>query len=107
MKNYETGLEYANTDPSLHCNTLPRGHRGPTWQSVWIYLLRMDDKDAAQLVRDLNAAHSNECHYGDHDFCHYPHCECVCHRASVVKFETEPLVNCAEKARCEEEREVA
>lgn len=95
---------WANTDPSLHYNTLRPKRSGPTWQSVWIYLLRIGDEQSAQLVRDLNATHSDECHFGDHDLCHWPHCECVCHKP-VVKLEHAPLMSCREVELENEERE--
>ena len=97
MRREPQGLEkYANTDPSLHCNTVPRWHRGPTWQSVWIYLLRTGDEESAQLVRDQNPTLSHECEGGAHDDCHYPHCECAHHRATVLKPQSAPLKSCRE-----------
>jgi hypothetical protein len=106
MRREPQGLEkYANTDPSLHFNRLPRAHRGLTWQSVWIYLLKTGDEEAAQLVRDQNPTLSFECEGDDHDDCHHPSCECTHHRATVLKTEHEPLKSCAEVASEQDERE--
>jgi hypothetical protein len=55
MRHEPQGLaRWANTDPSLHCNVLPPVHRGLTWRSVYIYLLKVRDYDAAELMRRLN-----------------------------------------------------
>lgn len=107
MRNYETGLDYANNDPSLHFNTLPRGHRGPTWQSVWIYLLKAGDEESAQLVRDQNPTLSHECEGGAHDDCHYPHCECPHHRAIVLKSQGKPVQSCTHLQIERDEQEAA
>lgn len=107
MINRETQLEYANTDPSLHYNRIAKRASGPTWQGIWIYLLKIEDYESAQLVRDLNASCTDECRYGDHDYCHYPNCECVCHRAVVLKAEGAPIKSCRELQSEREESEVA
>ena len=95
--------KYANTDPSLHYNRIEQRASGPTWQGVWIYLLRIEDYDSAQLVRDLNASCTDECRYGDHDYCHYPHCECVCHRATSFPAQGAAIKSCSEVASEETE----
>jgi hypothetical protein len=108
MRHEPQGLErYANTDPSLHFNRLPRGHRGPTWQSVWIYLLKAGDEEAAQLVRDQNPTLSYECEGGDHDYCRYPTCECAHHRAMVLKTAHAPLKSCRDMQIEQEEAEAS
>lgn len=55
MRYEPQGLErYANTDPSLHFNTIPRGSRGPMWQGAYIYCLTVGSYDAAELIRLRN-----------------------------------------------------
>ena len=81
--NYERqGLErWAAVDLSDFRNSLRRQPDRMTWQRVWLYLLKIDDEESAQLVRDQNPTLSYECEGDAHDDCHYPHCECVHHRA--------------------------
>jgi len=57
MRNLETGLGYANTDPALHFNT-PEPQPDMRWRGAWIYLLKMQDYQSAQFVRDANAEHT-------------------------------------------------
>lgn len=95
MINQETGLEYANTDPSLHFNRIEPRSKGPMWQSIWIYLLKTGDEDAAQVVYDMNMQ-SVECEYGDHDYCRSERCSCVHHRATVLSATHTPLLSCRE-----------
>ena len=54
MRNQETGLNYANTDPSRHFNNNDRfsGH----WFNAWIWCLQHDDEEAAHLIRLRNDA---------------------------------------------------
>lgn len=95
MINHETQLEYANTDPSLHCNRIEPAPE-MTWQRVWIYLLLMKD-EAAQIVFDANMQ-SLECEFGDHDYCRSDRCSCVHHRAMSFPVQGAALKSCAEMA---------
>lgn len=52
MRNYETGLEYANTDPSLHFNTVER--KSTRWYGAWFYCLKVRDEESAHLIRLRN-----------------------------------------------------
>lgn len=55
MRYEKQGLErWANTDPSLHYNTIPRRGRGPTWQGSYMYCLTVGSYDAAELIRLRN-----------------------------------------------------
>ena len=85
MKNLETGLDYANTDPSLHYN-----HNEPSpamnWKSVYIYLLKVYDYDSAELVKSRNMI-SDECSDGDHDLCNFSWCTCLHHSANQFRKE--------------------
>lgn len=59
MRNLETGLEYANTDPALHFNT-PEPQPDMRWRDDWIQCLRHQNYEGAQLIRDRNAILSEE-----------------------------------------------
>jgi hypothetical protein len=104
MRSHETGLEYANTDPSLHYNRI-EPQPSMRWHGAWIWCLRHGDEEAAQLVKDHNPTLSYECEGGDHDDCHSPHCECAHHRAATLKVEHAPLKSCAEIESEQEEQE--
>lgn len=52
MRNYETGLEYANTDPSLHCNTIEKP--GADWREQYLAKLMDRDYEAAHELRRRN-----------------------------------------------------
>lgn len=104
MRYEPQGLDrYANTDPSLHYNRIDLRPKGPMWQSVWIYLLKTGDEDAARIVKDQNPTLSYECEGEDHDDCHSPYCECAHHRAMTLKLEHAPLKSCREVASEESE----
>jgi hypothetical protein len=54
MRHEPQGLErWANTDPSLHFNTIDPQPSG-RWVGVWIYLLRVRNYEAAAMVRRVN-----------------------------------------------------
>lgn len=90
-------------DHSDFRNSLRRQPDRMTWQRVWLYLPKADDKDAAQIVKDQNPTLSYECEGGDHDDCRSPYCECGHHRALVPKAQFEPLRSCREMASEESE----
>lgn len=107
--NYERqGIErWAAVDLSDFRNSLRRQPDRMTWQRVWLYLLKIDDEESAQLVRDQNPTLSYECEGEAHDDCHYPHCECPHHRAIVLKTEHAPLKSCRDMQIEQEESEAA
>ena len=104
MRNQETGLDYANTDPSLHYNRIEPGP-SKRWPGAWIWCLRHLDYEAAELIHDRNVPPSDECFYGDHDLCHFGWCNCVCHSRIVLKTEQAPLKSCREVASEQSEAE--
>ena len=80
-----TGLDrYANTDPSLHFNTL-ESRPDERWRGAWFWCLRHLDYESATLIHDRNVPPSDECFYGDHDLCKFGWCNCVCHSRIVLK----------------------
>ena len=91
MINLETGLPYAKFD---HSDTRIRQAQYvhvPSWQGAMIHCLKVGDRESAELIRDRNLPHSDECQYDDHDLCRVLWCKCVCH--SRVQFEIEhPIV---------------
>lgn len=95
MRNHETGLEYANTDPSLHFNGIERTP-DERWRGAWFYCLRHLDYESAELIHDRNIPPSDECYYGDHDLCPFDFCNCVCHSRIVLKAKGPQLKSCFE-----------
>lgn len=85
MRNQETALNYANTDPSLHFNGVEQ-RQDERWRGAWIYCLKHFDYDAAELIVSRNLV-SDECRDGDHDDCHFSWCQCNHH--STVQFALE------------------
>lgn len=60
MRNRETGLNYANTDPSRHFNGNDRF--SGRWFNAWIWCLQHDDEEAAHLIRIRNdPEYAEEC----------------------------------------------
>ena len=59
MRNQETGLDYANTDPSLHCNRIAKGP-STRWYGAWIYCLKNLDYEAAEMIHERNAPPSDQ-----------------------------------------------
>lgn len=60
MRNLETGLGYANTDPARHFNRNDRF--SGRWFNAWIWCLQHDDEEAAQLIRIRNdPEYAEEC----------------------------------------------
>jgi hypothetical protein len=54
MRHEPTGLDrWANIDPSLHYNRIDPQPSG-RWVGVWIYLLKVRDYEAAEMVRRSN-----------------------------------------------------
>src|ERR1043165_8272085 len=106
MRNQETGLDYANTDPSRHCNRIAKGP-STRWYGAWIYCLKNLDYEAAELIHERNAPPSDECFYGDHDLCKFGWCNCVCHSRMVLTAEGAPLKSCREVASEQTEKELA
>ena len=101
MRNQETGLDYANTDPSLHYNRIePQPDK--SWRDEWLAALKRCDFDAAQAIYDANNQ-SLECEYGDHDYCRSERCSCVHHRATSFPAQGAALKSCAEIASEESE----
>src|SRR5690349_5895470 len=95
MRNQEAGLEYANTDPSLHFNRIEPGP-STRWRGAWIYCLKNFDYESATLIHDRNVPPSDECFYGDHDLCHFGWCNCACHSRTMLRVEGAPLKSCTE-----------
>lgn len=58
----------------------------PSWRGAWIWCLRHQDYDAAELIVSRNLV-SDECLYQDHDLCNYAWCLCPHH--SAVQFRAE------------------
>lgn len=52
MRNRETGLEYANTDPSLHCNTTEPVD--DSWRNEYLWLVTEREYEAAHELRLRN-----------------------------------------------------
>src|ERR1051326_6252923 len=99
LHNHETGLDYANTDPSLHCNGSEP--RKPDWFPEFIECLQRGDYEAAELIRSRNVPMSDECASGDCE-CPYLWCRCSCH--SRVQFElTHPMLKSLTEAESERE----
>lgn len=103
MKSSETGLEYANTDPSVHYN-----HSEPVkpdWRGVYIYLLEIRDYESAALVLERNKI-SDQCEDGDHEECTALWCQCSHH--SSVQFKLEhPQIRSLGEAEASREEEAA
>src|ERR1041385_7026442 len=74
-RNRETGLEYANTDPSLHFNGIERRHDA-RWCDEFIECLKKSDYEAAELIRS-RSVQSEECLASAHDDCSYLWCRQV------------------------------
>ena len=104
-RNLETGLEYANTDPSLHYNGA--AHSSERWWGAWIWNLQHGDFESADLIRSRNTPLSDECAYGDHDLCHFSWCKCVHHSAGHFAVEHPPLKSLGEAQSEREEMEFA
>lgn len=105
MRNSATGLDYANTDPSLHYN-----HSGPKteadWRRVYNYLLKVYDYDSAELVKMRNMI-SDECDSGDHDLCFFSWCTCSHHSVNQFKLEHPGIRSLSEIESEREESEAA
>lgn len=52
MRNQETGLEYANTDPSLHYNTIQKADAD--WRDEYLAKLMVHDYEGAHEIRRRN-----------------------------------------------------
>lgn len=53
MRHEPQGLErWANTDPSMHCNTIPKA--GPDWRNEYLKLLIGGDHEGARALRVRN-----------------------------------------------------
>lgn len=100
MRNSTTGLDYANTDPSLHYNhSEPKSEAD--WRRVYNYLLKVYDYDSAELVKIRNMK-SDECADGDHDLCFFSWCTCDHHSAVAFRLEHPAIRSLVE---CESERD--
>lgn len=93
MKNQETGLNYAITDPSLHYNHSELAK--PDWRQEYIRLLKIRDYDAAEALKSKNMV-SDECSDGDHDLCNFGWCTCSHHSSVQFKLEHPDLRSLAE-----------
>lgn len=96
MKNQETKLPYANTDPSRHYN-----HSEPEvkadWRRIYTYCLKNFDYDAAELITMRNMV-SDECSDGEHDLCNFAWCNCDHHSTVQFRLEHPPLRSLREVA---------
>ena len=50
---------YVNTDPALHFNT-PEPQQDMLWRGAWLYLLKKQDYESAEFIRNINLEKEND-----------------------------------------------
>lgn len=105
-RQYKDERRWANTDPSLHANHSEPKVRVPSWRGAYIWCLKYQDYDSAELIASRNMV-SDECSDGDCSECHFSWCTCVHHSAVQFTLEHPKIKSLAEVEASREEVEAA